>query len=138
MPHALRFRELALELRLDSWHGAIPPPGRCAGGRYVGHRSIISHIGCHRRQECRSLATVERRGQPEADATGDALDVSIETVRTVIRARRLRGHYLSEELFAGSAWDMLLDLLQSELTRLRVPVSSLCIAAAVPATTALR
>jgi len=75
---------------------------------------------------------------PEADVTGDALDVSIETVRTVIRARRLRGRYFSEELFADPAWDMLLDLLQSELTRLRVPVSSLCIAAAVPATTALR
>jgi DNA-binding MarR family transcriptional regulator len=33
---------------------------------------------------------------------------------------------------------MLLDLLQAELSHLRVPVSSLCIAAAVPATTALR
>ncbi len=33
---------------------------------------------------------------------------------------------------------MLLDLLQAELPQLRVPVSSLCIAAAVPATTALR
>ena len=33
---------------------------------------------------------------------------------------------------------MLLDLLQAEISHLRVPVSSLCIAAAVPATTALR
>ena len=33
---------------------------------------------------------------------------------------------------------MLLDLLQAELSHLRVPVSSLCIAAAVPATTAFR
>jgi DNA-binding MarR family transcriptional regulator len=33
---------------------------------------------------------------------------------------------------------MLLDLLQAEIAQLRVPVSSLCIAAAVPATTALR
>jgi DNA-binding MarR family transcriptional regulator len=33
---------------------------------------------------------------------------------------------------------MLLDLLQAESSNLRVPVSSLCIAAAVPATTALR
>ena len=43
-----------------------------------------------------------------------------------------------EELFADPAWDMLLDLLQAEIAQLRVPVSSLCIAAAVPATTALR
>ena len=33
---------------------------------------------------------------------------------------------------------MLLDLFQAEIAQLRVPVSSLCIAAAVPATTALR
>jgi len=64
--------------------------------------------------------------------------VDIETVRQVIRARRLRARYFEEELFADPAWDMLLDLLQAEIAQLRVPVSSLCIAAAVPATTALR
>ena len=64
--------------------------------------------------------------------------VDIETVRQVIRARRLRARYFDEELFADPAWDMLLDLLQAEIAQLRVPVSSLCIAAAVPATTALR
>ena len=64
--------------------------------------------------------------------------LSAETVRTVIRARRLRARYFPEELFADPAWDMLLDLLQAEIAQLRVPVSSLCIAAAVPATTALR
>jgi DNA-binding MarR family transcriptional regulator len=50
----------------------------------------------------------------------------------------LRSRFFAEELFADPAWDMLLDLLQAELAQLRVPVSSLCIAAAVPATTALR
>jgi DNA-binding MarR family transcriptional regulator len=59
-------------------------------------------------------------------------------VRAVIRARRLRTRYFPEHLFADPAWDMLLDLLQAEIAQLRVPVSSLCIAAAVPATTALR
>jgi len=68
----------------------------------------------------------------------DAPAVSAETVRSIIRARRLRGRYFEEELFADPAWDMLLDLLQAEISHLRVPVSSLCIAAAVPATTALR
>jgi DNA-binding MarR family transcriptional regulator len=65
-------------------------------------------------------------------------DVDADTVRAVIRARRMRSRYFSEELFADPAWDMLLDLLQAEIAQLRVPVSSLCIAAAVPATTALR
>jgi hypothetical protein len=68
----------------------------------------------------------------------DLPPLSAETVRSVIRARRLRARYFPEEMFADPAWDMLLDLLQAEIAQLRVPVSSLCIAAAVPATTALR
>ena len=74
-------------------------------------------------------------GQP---VSADAPEVSVETIRTIIRARRLRSRYFPDELFADPAWDMLLDLLQAEISKLRVPVSSLCIAAAVPATTALR
>ncbi len=69
---------------------------------------------------------------------GDVPDVAVDTVRSVIRARRLRSRFFREDLFADPAWDMLLDLLQAEISQLRVPVSSLCIAAAVPATTALR
>ena len=72
------------------------------------------------------------------DQSGEAPNIPLESIRSVIRARRLRGRYFSEDLFADPAWDMLLDLLQAELAQLRVPVSSLCIAAAVPATTALR
>ena len=74
----------------------------------------------------------------EAPPTGDLPSVPAESVRTIIRARRNRGKYLPADLFADPAWDMLLDLLQAELVQHRVPVSSLCIAAAVPATTALR
>lgn len=68
----------------------------------------------------------------------DVPNVSAEALRAMIRARRLRSTYLPADLFADPAWDMLLDLLQAELVQHRVPVSSLCIAAAVPATTALR
>ena len=78
--------------------------------------------------------TVERPVSP----SGDAPAVRGEVVRDVIRARRLRARFFDEELFADPAWDMLLDLLQAEIAQHRVPVSSLCIAAAVPATTALR
>ena len=74
--------------------------------------------------------------EPTSETDGPPL--SVETVRSVIRARRLRARYFHDELFADPAWDMLLDLLQAEIAQLRVPVSSLCIAAAVPATTALR
>jgi DNA-binding MarR family transcriptional regulator len=74
----------------------------------------------------------------ESSSAGDVPPLSVETVRSVIRARRLRARYFRDDLFADPAWDMLLDLLQAEIAQLRVPVSSLCIAAAVPATTALR
>ena len=74
----------------------------------------------------------------EQPALGEGPPVSADALRSIIRARRLRARYFSEELFADPAWDMLLDLLQAEVSHLRVPVSSLCIAAAVPSTTALR
>ena len=66
----------------------------------------------------------------------DSIDAG--TVRGIIRARRLREQYFKAELFADPAWDMLLDLFAARLEEQRVAVSSLCIAAAVPATTALR
>lgn len=82
-------------------------------------------------------------GPPLSPATmappqGDMPAVSAEGLRALIRARRLRASHLPADLFADPAWDMLLDLLQAEIVQHRVPVSSLCIAAAVPATTALR
>jgi hypothetical protein len=65
-------------------------------------------------------------------------DIDATKVRAMIRARRLRDQYFRSELFADPAWDMLLDLMAARLEGQRVAVSSLCIAAAVPATTALR
>ena len=58
----------------------------------------------------------EAAPSPKIEApAGDAPAVSLETVRQVIRARRLRARYFDEELFADPAWDMLLDLLQAEI-----------------------
>jgi hypothetical protein len=85
--------------------------------------------------------SVGPRGQTRVSERPSANDVpplSVETVRSVINARRVRSRYFREELFADPAWDMMLDLLQAEIAQHRVAVSSLCIAAAVPATTALR
>jgi hypothetical protein len=65
-------------------------------------------------------------------------EVDAAFVRSIVRARRLRDEYLGADLFADPAWDMMLDLLAARFEGRRVSVSSLCIAAAVPATTALR
>lgn len=59
-------------------------------------------------------------------------------IRAMLRARRLRERFFAAELFSDPAWDMLLDLAAAGLDRKRVAVSSLCIAASVPPTTALR
>jgi len=64
--------------------------------------------------------------------------INAADVRGMIRLRRLRDRYFRGDLFADPAWDMLLDLMAARLERIRVAVSSLCIAAAVPPTTALR
>ncbi len=61
-----------------------------------------------------------------------------EDIRSIIRVRRLRDQHFDPLLFADPAWDMLLDLMAARLERAQVAVSSLCIAAAVPPTTALR
>jgi hypothetical protein len=59
-------------------------------------------------------------------------------VRRVIRHRQLRARYFDAQLFADPAWDMLLDLCAARAEHRRVSVTSLCIASAVPPTTALR
>jgi DNA-binding MarR family transcriptional regulator len=59
-------------------------------------------------------------------------------VRNLIKLRRLREQHFEPTLFADPAWDILLDLYASKLEGKAVSVSSLCIAAAVPPTTALR
>ncbi len=64
--------------------------------------------------------------------------VDTQMVRRIIRLRRDRERYFPAEIFADPAWDMLLDLTAARLEGQRVSVSSLCIAAAVPTTTALR
>lgn len=97
-----------------------------------------SHTGPERRTR-----NEDRREQPDRRAQVDRRDPAapremLAAIRATIRARRLRDQYFSGDLFADPAWDMLLDLLLARLERRPVAVSSLCIAAAVPPTTALR
>jgi hypothetical protein len=83
-------------------------------------------------------AGVRDNGNGYRGPEGKGSEASPQEIRAVIRSRRMRAQFFEGELFADPAWDMLLDLFASELERRRVSVSSLCIAAAVPPTTALR
>jgi DNA-binding MarR family transcriptional regulator len=77
------------------------------------------------------------RGEPVELSLGGTAPTA-EEVRQVLRLRRLRERHFDPALFADPAWDMLLDLMAARLEETQVAVSSLCIAASVPPTTALR
>jgi DNA-binding MarR family transcriptional regulator len=121
-------------------------PHRAELGREIGRqagqpRQLSDEMGRIASTLARLSSTPDESGGPMLQPTephGELPPLAVNTVRSVIRARRLRARYFAEDLFADPAWDMLLDLLQAEIAQHRVPVSSLCIAAAVPATTALR
>ena len=59
-------------------------------------------------------------------------------LRGMIDDRRARDRFFPREIFGEPAWDMLLDLMLAAEEGREVAVSSLCIAAVVPTTTALR
>lgn len=69
--------------------------------------------------------------------TEDSLGV-IQSVRSVIEARRQRGCYFNSELFADPGWDILLELYAGALAGQPIAVTKLCQVSGVPETTALR
>jgi DNA-binding transcriptional ArsR family regulator len=85
-----------------------------------------------------TLARLSSLSGADPDQDKPVPDVAVQTVRNAIHARRLRERFFDPEFFADPAWDMMLDLFEAELSQRRVAISSLCAAAAVPATTALR
>lgn len=99
------------------------------------------------------LEDVAARGRQSANGTaGSAADFHgepgslleddvrwLRCARRTYRNRRSRAALFGDEsLFGEPAWDLLLDLFIAAKERKRVPVTSACIGAAVPTTTALR
>ncbi|KMS54353.1 hypothetical protein V474_21740 [Novosphingobium barchaimii LL02] len=83
-------------------------------------------------------AIAGRASPPGAAPHAKAQLPDAKLVRRIIRQRQLRARFFDGDLFADPAWDMLLDLTASRIEGKQVSVTSLCIAAAVPPTTALR
>lgn len=71
-----------------------------------------------------------------ADAAGRALALKVARALLVLQERRIR--VIGTDLSADPAWDMLLDLFVAQGEGRPVCVSSLCLAARVPASTAHR
>ncbi|KPF88840.1 response regulator [Novosphingobium sp. AAP93] len=62
----------------------------------------------------------------------------LKITRKLVRMREQRGQFLNPALFSDPMWDILLDLTSARLEQKTVPVSSVCQAAGVPMSTALR
>lgn len=96
------------------------------------------------------LEEMSRQGRPRlaADIDPAAAESSamleddarwLRGARRTYRNRRSRNALFGDDgLFGEPAWDLLLDLFIAAKERKRVPVTSACIGAAVPTTTALR
>lgn len=65
-------------------------------------------------------------------------EITLGRVLAEYRGRRRRNRFFSADLFGEPAWDLLLDLFAARLQNRKISVSSACIAADVPPTTALR
>jgi hypothetical protein len=90
------------------------------------------------RQLADEVARLPAEGQGAVASGAPTPEALRGQLRREIKARRLRERMLPDGLFADPAWDILLDLTLARLEGRQTPVSSLCIAAAVPTTTALR
>ncbi|MCX9148797.1 hypothetical protein [Erythrobacter sp. WG] len=83
------------------------------------------------------ILTSERVGATNGTST-ELLERLVALAENELRSRKMRARFLPEELFGEGGWSMLLDLFVSEYHGRKVSTTSACIAADVPATTALR
>lgn len=74
----------------------------------------------------------------ESNADQGEIYTGTLTAQTFYAFRRRRDRLLGNEIFGEPSWDILLDLYVSEMNAKPISISSACIAAAVPSTTALR
>jgi len=83
-----------------------------------------------------AIAALARRIAVELE--GHVARTHVARARTLYRQRRIRARHFPGSLFAEPVWDLLLDLFIAGQEQRQVSVSSACLAANVPATTALR
>lgn len=79
-----------------------------------------------------SINQIQDVSDPDIDETPES------AVRQELILRARRQNFFEEGLFADPAWDIFLELYRTHLGQRKISVSSLCTAAAVPPTTALR
>lgn len=101
-----------------------------------GDHALAHQADVIRERLTSALCAVNEIANPPVHRTPS--QVSEREVRAILKLRRNRDRHFEAALFADPAWDILLELYAAELGQQRLSVSSVCLGAGVPATTALR
>lgn len=113
--------------------------GPAAAGTAMSHRVPVASYNFASLGRSDTIGRIARTPDGSCDVVPKSFAAGrARLVRERIRQRRQREHFFPTDLFADPAWDMLLDLYAAYYENREISVSSLCIAASVPATTALR
>ena len=127
---------LSKPLGLDSYSAALRRAMRYLDGRRAqigdGEISAVSR----RIAQLASMLENQAGNTQTNEAVGDKEIAA--TLRLIIGSRGQRARFFPSQFFADPAWDILLDLTRARLDGQQVSVSSVCIAASVPMSTALR
>jgi DNA-binding MarR family transcriptional regulator len=121
----------AIAQLLEPPSALVAESGEASGRRLAELSEEVGRIA-------RALADLSGEAMPRATPPPTVRAGDGPLLRALIRLRRMRGQHFQAALFADPAWDILLDLAVARIEGRMEAVSSLCIAAAVPATTALR
>ena len=137
--HAEAVDMLGKPLSFEDWSMALRRANRYLGARRASAQDAsISGFGQQLGELMTMLQAVPtRRERGEREGLASEEDIA-STLAAIINARSLRARFFPGQIFADPAWDILLDLTRAKLEGQQVSVSSVCIAASVPMSTALR
>lgn len=135
---ALRFNAVDFLSKPAGRRDIIEAVQRAQAAVSAGKSGPIDEMALQLQQLTASLAALATRPSATLPSAKSRSPIDAQYVRSLIRSRRLREKFLPADLFAEPAWDMLLDLTAASLEGKLITVSSLCLAASVPTTTALR
>lgn len=110
----------------------VPVPAHLLDQLLAATRTVAPHLALMSPRfnpaRCREMGIAPRATKPSA----------VRIAQTIYRMRRVRERRFDPLLFGEPVWDILLDLFIAAAEGRRIGVSSACIGAAAPATTALR
>lgn len=124
------FLQLATELKARASTSGMQQQIEKIGAAVSDLGQRLKKIG---RNESRRIAALE----PIRNTTLAPAQMA-QMVRRIIAGRKLRDRFFTDARFGEPAWDVLLDLTLAWLEEKPVSVSSACIAAGVPTSTAMR